>query len=106
MGIRFIYTLLLVTVTAVWGWTFVVVQDAIALYGVLPFLAARFSLAGAARPPLHAARPPRPARRRPVVRTRTGRLRPLRRAAVSARPSLPRRRRPRPDLRGEAHAPL
>jgi len=27
-----IYTLLLVAVTAVWGWTFVVVQDAIALY--------------------------------------------------------------------------
>ena len=35
MGTRFVYTLLLVAVTAVWGWTFVVVQDAIALYGVL-----------------------------------------------------------------------
>jgi hypothetical protein len=32
MGIRFIYTLLLVAVTAVWGWTFVVVQNAIAIY--------------------------------------------------------------------------
>jgi drug/metabolite transporter (DMT)-like permease len=40
----------------VWGWTFVVVQDAIALYGVLPFLAVRFSLAGAALAPIYAAR--------------------------------------------------
>jgi drug/metabolite transporter (DMT)-like permease len=35
-------------VTVVWGWTFVVVQDAIALYGVLGFLAVRFALAAAA----------------------------------------------------------
>ncbi len=53
---RLVYTLLLVGVTAVWGWTFVVVQDAIALYGVLPFLAVRFSLAGAALAPIYAAR--------------------------------------------------
>ena len=53
---RLFYTLLLVGVTAVWGWTFVVVQDAIALYGVLPFLAVRFSLAGAALAPIYAAR--------------------------------------------------
>ena len=53
---RLVYTLILVAVTAVWGWTFVVVQDAIALYGVLPFLAARFSLAGAALVPFYAAR--------------------------------------------------
>ena len=53
---RLFYTLLLVAVTAVWGWTFVVVQDAIALYGVLPFLAARFLLAGAALAPIYAAR--------------------------------------------------
>ena len=51
---RLIYTLLLVAVTAVWGWTFVVVQEAIALYGVLPFLAARFVLAGAALAPVSA----------------------------------------------------
>ena len=51
---RLIYTLLLVAVTAVWGWTFVVVQDAIALYGVLPFLAVRFALAGAALAPFYA----------------------------------------------------
>jgi len=38
-------TILLVGTTAVWGWTFVVVRDAIALYGVLPFLAVRFILA-------------------------------------------------------------
>lgn len=49
---RLFSTLLLVGVTAVWGWTFVAVQDAIALYGVLPFLAVRFSLAAAALAPL------------------------------------------------------
>jgi len=43
---------MLVCVTAVWGWTFVVVQDAISLYGVLPFLAVRFLLATAAMAPL------------------------------------------------------
>ena len=53
---RLVYTFLLVAVTAVWGWTFVVVQDAIAIYGVLPFLAVRFSLAGAALAPIYAAR--------------------------------------------------
>ena len=38
----------LLGVTAVWGWTFVVVHEAIAIYGVLAFLAARFGLAAAA----------------------------------------------------------
>jgi drug/metabolite transporter (DMT)-like permease len=52
--VRLIYTLLLVAVTAVWGWTFVVVQDAIVLYGVIPFLAVRFVLAGAALAPIYA----------------------------------------------------
>jgi drug/metabolite transporter (DMT)-like permease len=47
-----IYTLLLVGVTAVWGWTFVVVQDAISAYGVLGFLALRFALASATLAPL------------------------------------------------------
>ncbi len=51
---RLIFTLLLIGVTAVWGWTFVVVQDAIALYGVLPFLAVRFALAACALTPLYA----------------------------------------------------
>jgi drug/metabolite transporter (DMT)-like permease len=54
--VRLIYTLILVAVTAVWGWTFVMVQDAIALYGVIPFLAARFALAGAALTPIYATR--------------------------------------------------
>src|ERR671915_2299721 len=49
---RLIYTLLLVLVTAVWGWTFVVVQDAISAYGVLGFLALRFALASVALAPL------------------------------------------------------
>jgi len=51
---RLLYSLLLVGITAVWGWTFVVVQDAIALYGVLPFLAARFAIAAAALAPFSA----------------------------------------------------
>ena len=53
---RLIYTLLLVAVTAVWGWTFVVVQNAISVYGVIPFLAVRFVLAGAALAPIYATR--------------------------------------------------
>jgi drug/metabolite transporter (DMT)-like permease len=56
MGKRLIYTLLLVATTAVWGWTFVVVQDAIAVYGVIPFLAVRFVLAGAVLTPIYAAK--------------------------------------------------
>lgn len=39
-------TVLLVGVTAVWGLTFVMVRDAIAVYGVIPFLALRFAIAG------------------------------------------------------------
>ena len=53
---RLIYTLLLVAVTAVWGWTFVVVRDAISVYGVIPFLAVRFVLAGAVLTPIYAAK--------------------------------------------------
>lgn len=49
---RILYSLLLVGVTMVWGWTFVAVQDAISLYGVLGFLAVRFALAAAALAPL------------------------------------------------------
>ncbi len=51
MGRNLLYTLLLVGITVVWGWTFVVVRDAIALYGVLPFLAVRFALAAGALAP-------------------------------------------------------
>jgi len=40
-----IYVLLLILVTAVWGWTFVLVKDAIAQYPTVSFLAVRFALA-------------------------------------------------------------
>ena len=53
---RLIYTFLLVCVTAVWGWTFVVVQDAVTTYNVLGFLALRFLLAGAVLAPFLAPR--------------------------------------------------
>src|SRR5215216_157268 len=52
MGKRIVYTVLLVGVTAVWGWTFVVVQDAISAFGVLGFLALRFALASLALSPI------------------------------------------------------
>ena len=38
-------TFLLICVTAIWGSTFVVVQDAIEQYPVIPFLAIRFIIA-------------------------------------------------------------
>lgn len=44
---RLLLTGLLLAVVAVWGWTFVVVKDAIAIHGVLPFLAVRFTLGAA-----------------------------------------------------------
>jgi drug/metabolite transporter (DMT)-like permease len=40
-----IYVLLLLMVTAVWGWTFVLVKDAVTQYPTLPFLQIRFVLA-------------------------------------------------------------
>jgi drug/metabolite transporter (DMT)-like permease len=40
-----IYVLLLFMVTAVWGWTFVLVKDALQHYPTLPFLELRFLLA-------------------------------------------------------------
>jgi drug/metabolite transporter (DMT)-like permease len=36
--------LALLAITALWGWTFIVVQDALIAYAVLPFLALRFGL--------------------------------------------------------------
>ncbi len=45
---RRLATVLLVLITAVWGWTFVIVHDAIAVYGVMGFLALRFAIAAAA----------------------------------------------------------
>lgn len=38
---------LLILLTAIWGWTFTVVKDAVAVYGVVPFLVMRFGLAAA-----------------------------------------------------------
>jgi len=40
-----IYVLLLLMVTAVWGWTFVLVKGAVTQYPTLPFLQIRFALA-------------------------------------------------------------
>ena len=40
-----IYVFFLLLVTAVWGWTFVLVKDAITRYPTLPFLQLRFILA-------------------------------------------------------------
>jgi drug/metabolite transporter (DMT)-like permease len=40
-----IYVLLLLLVTAVWGWTFVLVKDALTQYPTLPFLELRFIVA-------------------------------------------------------------
>ncbi|HEV2968278.1 MAG TPA: EamA/RhaT family transporter, partial [Candidatus Dormibacteraeota bacterium] len=40
-----IYVFFLLLVTAVWGWTFVLVKDAITHYPTLPFLELRFILA-------------------------------------------------------------
>ena len=45
-------TLLLVGVTAVWGWTFTVVRDAVAVFPVLGFLAIRFTIASVALSPV------------------------------------------------------
>src|SRR5207245_8875083 len=44
-GPRAIPTVLLVGVTAIWGWTFVVVKDAIGHYPIFSFLGVRFALA-------------------------------------------------------------
>lgn len=41
---RLVLSLLLLSIVAVWGWTFVVVKDAIDVYGVVPFLAVRFTI--------------------------------------------------------------
>ena len=49
MNIRaLLATVALLGVTAVWGWTFVVVRDAVAVYGVMAFLALRFLIAAVA----------------------------------------------------------
>lgn len=45
---RWLATLALLGVTMVWGWTFVLVRDAVLAYGVMGFLAIRFVIAAAA----------------------------------------------------------
>jgi drug/metabolite transporter (DMT)-like permease len=50
------FSALLLAVTAVWGWTFVVVKDAVAHYGVVSFLAIRFALAAVSLAPFAARR--------------------------------------------------
>lgn len=44
-GIKMVPALLLVGVTAIWGWTFVIVKEAVARYPVVSFLGVRFLLA-------------------------------------------------------------
>lgn len=44
--------LVLLAVTAIWGWTFVVVRDAVHAYPVVPFLAIRFGIAALCLTPI------------------------------------------------------
>ena len=53
---QFWFSTLLLAVVAVWGWTFVVVKDAVETYGVASFLAVRFAVAAAAFAPFAARR--------------------------------------------------
>ena len=43
---------LLLLIVLIWGWTFVIVKDAVALYGVVPFLAVRFLIGALCLAPL------------------------------------------------------
>jgi len=45
---RLALSLLLLAVVAVWGWTFTLMKEAIAAYGVVSFLAVRYAIASAA----------------------------------------------------------
>jgi len=51
---RLAFSLLLLGVVALWGWTFVVMKEAIEGYGVIPFLAVRFLIAAAVMGPFAA----------------------------------------------------
>ncbi|HNS00586.1 MAG TPA: DMT family transporter [Planctomycetota bacterium] len=53
---RFFYSGLLLGAVCVWGWTFVVIKDAVACYGVTAFLALRFVLGTLALAPFAARR--------------------------------------------------
>jgi drug/metabolite transporter (DMT)-like permease len=49
---RWLATVGLIGVTAVWGWTFVLVRDAVSAWGVMDFLAVRFAIAAAVMLPV------------------------------------------------------
>ncbi len=51
---RFVYSGLLLGIVCIWGWTFVVVKDAVACYGVMAFLAIRFLMGSLALAPFAA----------------------------------------------------
>lgn len=53
---RFVYSGLLLGIVCIWGWTFVVVKDAVACYGVTAFLAIRFVMGSLALAPFAAGR--------------------------------------------------
>jgi drug/metabolite transporter (DMT)-like permease len=53
---RLVLCCLLLIIVAVWGWTFTLMKDAIAKYGVVSFLAIRFLIASAALMPFAARR--------------------------------------------------
>jgi len=59
MSHRTLATALLLAVVVVWGWTFVLVKDAVAIYGVVPFLAVRFLMATCCLAPWFIALPER-----------------------------------------------
>jgi drug/metabolite transporter (DMT)-like permease len=54
---RLLPAALLLLIVAIWGWTFVIVKDAVAVYGVLPFLAVRFLIGALCLAPFGASRP-------------------------------------------------
>src|SRR5438067_2395244 len=43
---------MLIGITVIWGWTFLIVKDAVNQYPVMPFLALRFALAAVLLAPL------------------------------------------------------
>jgi drug/metabolite transporter (DMT)-like permease len=52
LGIRSLPVAMLVAITAIWGWTFLVVKEAVSSYPPLAFLALRFALAAILLAPL------------------------------------------------------
>lgn len=50
------WTVLLLSITVIWGWTFPMVKESVAVYGVISFLTLRFAIGAAAIGPLAARR--------------------------------------------------